>query len=186
MGQWTVHSFKNASIAGLAFSASSLYALFAVMWDMQTSVRLSGGLRSLVEGTSIGVRGWFVGISMGECVGVFVSTDICSVECVGACSWTAKLLFTANRASTNTLDRTNVCTDRDTHTLTHRDAYKPSSNSYAYACTFYKGAQATGQTYTSLHVSHYGKESVQRGCRERKSVGVIAMPQCDDTVSFRQ
>ena len=55
---------------------------------MQTSVGLSGGLRSLVEGASvgIGVGGWFVGISMGECVGVSVSTDVGSVECVGACS----------------------------------------------------------------------------------------------------
>ena len=55
---------------------------------MQTRVSLSGGLRSLVEGArvGIGVGGWFVGVSMGECVGVSVSTDVGCVECVGACS----------------------------------------------------------------------------------------------------
>jgi hypothetical protein len=45
---------------------------------MQTSVSLSGGLRSLVEGArvGIGVGGWFVGVSMGKCVGVSVSTTL--------------------------------------------------------------------------------------------------------------
>ena len=46
---------SSASIAGLAFSSSSFKALFAVMWDIQTNVSLSGGFRSLVEGVRVGV-----------------------------------------------------------------------------------------------------------------------------------